>query len=90
MTRYIFTSPVKDAQQWASHCDEFIRLFSPFASELAFYVAADGSNTTALMINIHDMEGLMAFSQTSDHAALRQAVGALDGGERFIEHEPEG
>jgi len=77
MPRIVATHEVKDVKHWASKGDERVEVFSPFATEVVSYVAADGSNQVAVSANIHDMEGMMAFMQTPEAAAAMEADGVL-------------
>src|SRR5262245_18453746 len=47
-------------------------VFSPFGTDVAVYVAADGSDRVAIAANIHDTNGMSAFMQSSE-AASRMA-----------------
>ena len=77
MPRVVGTHAVNDVKHWASKGDERVEAFSPFATEVVSYVAADGSNQVAVSANIHDMEGMMAFMQTPEAAAAMEADGVL-------------
>jgi hypothetical protein len=41
------------------------------------YVATDGSNQVAVSLNVHDMEGGLAFSQSPEAAEGMEAHGVL-------------
>jgi hypothetical protein len=77
MPRGVATHAVKDAKHWASKSDERVEAFAPFATDVVSYVAADGSNQVAISANIHDMEGMMAFMQSSEGAAAMEAHGVI-------------
>ena len=69
MPRIVATHTVEDVKHWASKGDERVEVIGPFATEVVSYVAADGSNQVAVSANVHNMEGMMAFSQTPKAAA---------------------
>lgn len=77
MPRIVATHEVKDVKHWASKGDERVEVIGPFGTELVSYVAADGSNKVAVSVNIHDMEGLMAFMQTPEAAAAMESHGVI-------------
>ncbi|MCK6625388.1 MAG: hypothetical protein L6R45_09450 [Anaerolineae bacterium] len=77
MPRIVATHTVKDVKHWASKGDERVEVIGPFGTELVSYVAADGSNQVAVSVNIHDMEGLMAFMQTPEAAAAMESHGVI-------------
>ena len=76
MPRIIFTHAVEDKHFESYKGKEFANMlsevFSSFGTEVAVYVAADGSNRVAIAANIHDMNGMSAFMQSSE-AASRMA-----------------
>jgi hypothetical protein len=77
MPRIVITHKVKDVKHWASKGDVRVEVFAPFGTEVVSYIAADGSNKVAMSANIHDMEGLIAMSQTPEAAAARESHGVL-------------
>lgn len=77
MPRIVITHEVKDVKHWASKGDVRVEVFAPFGTEVVSYVAADGSKKVAVSANVHDMEGLMAMSQTPEAAAARESHGVL-------------
>jgi hypothetical protein len=77
MPRVVITHPVKDVKHWASKSDERVEIFAPFATEVVSYVATDGSNRVAVSLNVHDMEGGLAFSQSPEAAEGMEAHGVL-------------
>ena len=77
MPRIVITHEVKDVKHWASKGDERVEIIGPFATDIVSYVAADGSNRVALSANIHDMEGMMAMSQTPEAAAAMESHGVI-------------
>jgi hypothetical protein len=64
-------------QHWASKGDERVEFIGPFATEIVSYVAADGSNQVAVSANIHNVEGLMAWMQSSEAAAAFESHGVI-------------
>ena len=77
MPRIVITHEVKDVKHWASKCDVRVGVFAPFGTDVVSYVAADGSNKVAMSANIHDMEGLIAMSQSPEAVAAREAHGVI-------------
>lgn len=77
MPKIVGTHTVEDVKHWASKGHERVEILGQFATEIVSYVAADGSNKVAMSANIHDMEGLIAMSQTPEAAAARESHGVL-------------
>jgi hypothetical protein len=73
----VATNTVQDVQHWASKGDERVEFIGPFATEIVSYVAADGSNQVAVSANIHNVEGLMAWMQSSEAAAAFESHGVI-------------
>jgi hypothetical protein len=73
----VVTHEVKDVKHWASKGDERVEVLAPFGTDIVSYVAADGSNRIAVSANIHDMEGMMAMSQTPESVAMMEAHGVI-------------
>ena len=77
MPRIVVTHEVKDVKHWASKGDERVEVLAPFGTDVVSYVAADGSNRVAVSASIHDMEGMMAMSQTPEAAASMESHGVI-------------
>jgi steroid delta-isomerase-like uncharacterized protein len=77
MPRIVATHTVNDVKHWASKGDERVEIIGPFATEIVSYVAADGSNQVAVSANIHNVEGLMAWMQSSEAAAAFGSHGVI-------------
>lgn len=81
MPRIVITHAVEDKHfnKYKSNkvADRIAEIFAPFGTEVAVYVAADGSNRVAVAANIHDMAGMMAFSQGPEAAANMEADGVI-------------
>lgn len=79
MPKIVITHQVKDVKEWSSKpsMDTLHKAFAPFATDVVAYVAVDGSNQVAVSANIHDMEEMMAFSQTPEAAANMEAGGVI-------------
>jgi len=88
MPRIVATHSVKDVEHWASKGDERVEDLSSFATEIVSYVAADGSNHVAVSANIHDMEALMAYMQSTEAAEHMEAHGVIQPVIMHIEAPP--
>ena len=77
MPRAVATHTVKDVKHWASKHDERVELFASFATDVVSYVATDGSNQVAIALNIHDMEGMIAYRHTPKAAAAEEVQGVI-------------
>lgn len=77
MPRIVITHEVKDVKHWASKGAERVEFIGPFGTEIVSYISADGSNQVAVSANVHNMEGLIAMSQTPEAAAAREAHGVI-------------
>ncbi len=77
MPRIIVTHAVKDVDQWLACRDRTVAAFSPYATDIFFCTIPEGSNNVAISANVHDMEGLMALSQTAEHQAFTEEAGVI-------------
>lgn len=79
MPRIVMTHEVEDVEKWADKpsMDILQKALAPFATEVVAYVAVDGSNQIAVSANVHNMEGMMAFSQTPKAAANMEKGGVI-------------
>mgnify|MGYP003573639091 CR=1 FL=1 len=79
MPRIVITHEVKDVEAWASKpsMDALQGAFAPFATDTVAYTAVDGSNRIAVSANVHDMEGMAAFSSTPEAAANMEKGGVI-------------
>jgi hypothetical protein len=73
----IVTHAVKDVDQWLAYRAKTIEAFAPYASDIFFYTIPEGSNNVAIALNVHDMDGLMAMSQTPEHQAFTEEAGVI-------------
>lgn len=85
MPKVIFTHPVKDVALWVSRHAERVALFSGWGSNLVDHVCADGSNTVALSIDVHDMDAMKSALEGAEIAAAKQAHGVLEPVSMFVE-----
>ena len=79
MPKIVITHEVKDVEAWASKLsmDALQGAFAPFATDTVAYTAVDGSNRVAVSANVHDMEGMTAFSSTPEAAANMELGGVI-------------
>lgn len=77
MTRMIVTHDVKDVEQWLAYRDKAVAAFAPYATDIHFFTIPEGSNNVAVALNVHDMEGLMAATETPEHNALVEESGVI-------------
>ena len=79
MPKIVITHEVKDVEAWASKpsMDALHGAFAPFATDTVAYTAVDGSNRVAVSTNVHDMEGMTAFSSTPEAAANMEMGGVI-------------
>ena len=77
MPRMIVTHAVKDVDQWLACRDKAVEAFAPYATDVFFFTIPEGGNNVAVSLNVHDMEGLMALSQTPEHQAFTEEAGVI-------------
>ena len=81
MARIVITHAVEEKHmnryQSKQHADRISEIMAPFGTDAVVYVAADGSNRVATAVNIHNMAGLMTFSQSPEAAANLEADGVI-------------
>jgi len=79
MPKIVITHQVKDVKEWAAkpNMDILQKAFAPYATEVVAYAAVDGSNQVAVSANVHNMEGMMAFTQTPEAAANMEKGGVI-------------
>lgn len=77
MPRITVTHAVKDVEQWLAYRAKTVEAFTPYATDIFFYTIPEGSNNVAIAMNVHDMEGMMAATQTPEHQALVDAAGVI-------------
>ena len=80
MTRMIVTHAVKDVDQWLACRARTLAAFAPYATDIFFCTIPEGGNNVAISLNVHDMDGLMALSQSPEHQAFTDEAGII--------HEP--
>ena len=79
MPKIVITHEVKDIEAWTSKpsMDALQGAFAPFATDTVAYTAVDGSNRVAVSANVHDIEGMTAFSSTPEAAANMEMGGVI-------------
>lgn len=77
MARMIVTHAVKNVDQWLACRAKAVAAFAPYATDIAFFTIPEGSNNVAIALNVHDMEGMMAMSQTPEHQAFTEEAGVI-------------
>ena len=77
MARMVVTHAVKDVGQWLAYRAKFVEAFAPYATDLVLYTISEGGNNVAIAMNVHDMEGMWAATQTPEHQALTDAAGII-------------
>ena len=77
MPRMLVTHAVKDVEQWVACRAKIVAAFAPYATEVVMYTIPEGGNKVAIALNVHDMEGMMAATQTPQHAALLEEGGVI-------------
>ncbi len=78
MPRVVVTHAVRDRADWASKHAERVAIFAPWGSNAVEYLAADGSNNVAVLVDVHDMAKLQAAINSPEVAAGKQAHGVID------------
>jgi hypothetical protein len=78
MPRIVVTHAVRDRAHWASKHSERVAAFAPWGSNVVEYLAADGSNNVAVLIDVHDMAKMQASLNTPEIAARKEAHGVVD------------
>ena len=77
MPRMLVTHAVKDVEQWVACRAKIVAAFAPYAADVVMYRIPEGGNEVAIALNVHDMEGMMAATQTPKHAALLEEGGVI-------------
>lgn len=77
MARMIVTHAVKDVDLWLSYRDKAIEAFAPYATDIVHFTIPEGGNNVAIALNVHDLDGLMALSQTPEHQAFAEEAGVI-------------
>ena len=79
MPKIVITHPVVDVERWLKGKEERFAAISQFATHVTDHAATDGSNTTAITADVHDMAGLQALlaSPSPELAAQMEAHGVL-------------
>jgi hypothetical protein len=78
MPRVVVTHAVRDRALWASKHSERVAVFAPWGSNVVEYLAADGSNKVAVLIDVHDMAKMQAALNSPEIAAGKQAHGVVE------------
>lgn len=78
MPRLLFEHPVTDAELWGSKHADRVALFAAWGSNVTSYVAADGSNSVVVAVDVHDMEGMEAHLASPEIVAAKQEHGVID------------
>lgn len=77
MARMIVTHAVKNVEQWLAYRAQVREAFAPYATDIFFCTIPEGGNNVAIALNVHDMEGMMAMTQTPKHQALTEEAGVI-------------
>jgi hypothetical protein len=79
MSKIVITHEVKDTNAWASKpsMDALQGALAPFATDIVAYTSVYGSNRVAVSANVHDMDGMTAFSSTPEAAANMERSGVI-------------
>ncbi len=77
MSRMIVTHAVKDVDQWLAYRDQTVEAFAPYATNIFFCTIPEGGNNVAISLNVHDMDGMMAMTETPEHKALVEKAGVI-------------
>lgn len=60
MTKLVITHMVTDVEHWLKFHAERVEQLAGWGSGVQEHVAADGSKTVALTMDVHDMDGMKA------------------------------
>jgi hypothetical protein len=77
MARMIVTHAVKDLDRWLANRARFATAFAPYATDFCLYTMPEGGNNVAVSMTVHDMEGMMAMTQTPQHQAMTEEAGII-------------
>jgi hypothetical protein len=75
MPKIVITHKVVDVERWLRGKAERAAVISAYATQVADYVAMDGSNNIAVTADVHDMAGaqaMMASPSPEDAAAMER------------------
>ncbi len=78
MPKIVVTHAVRDRAHWASKHSERVAAFAPWGSNVVEYLAADGSNNVAVLIDVQDMGKMQAALKSPEIAARKEAHGVID------------
>jgi len=78
MPTVVFTHAVTDRALWASKHSERVSAFAPWGSNVVDYLSADGGNTVALSVDVHDMSAMQAALASPEIAAAKRAHGVIE------------
>ncbi|MFZ1399676.1 MAG: hypothetical protein WAS33_22415 [Candidatus Promineifilaceae bacterium] len=90
MSRMIVTHAVKDVDQWLACRAKALEAFAPYATDIFFCTLPEGGHNVALSLNVHDMEGMMAMTQTPKHQAFSEEAGIIHDPAPVMYFEPAG
>ena len=77
MARMVVTHAVKDVEQWLAYRPRIVEAFAPYATDIFLYTIPEGGNNVAIALNVHDMEGMMALTETPEHKAMVEKAGVI-------------
>ncbi len=77
MSKIIVTHKVEDVAKWKSFDEERSTNMAAFASDVASYIDANGSNSIAVSMTVTDPEGLHAFMQSETCDAIMRKHGVI-------------
>lgn len=78
MPTVVFTHRVSDRDLWASKHSERVAAFASWGSNVIDYLSTDGSNSVAVMADVHDMAGMDAALASPELDAAKRAHGVLE------------
>lgn len=86
MPRVVFTHTVTDPAHWASKHDERVAAFASWGTNVVDYLSADGSQSVAVGVDVHDMDGMQAALASPELAGAKEAHGVIDPVLVHVEH----
>lgn len=87
MPRVVFVHPVSDVDHWASKHSERVDAFKAWGTNVVDYLAADGSDTVSVSIDVHDVDAMMAEMETPEMQAKKDAHGVLEPIMMYVEND---
>ena len=78
MPRVVFTHAVLDPALWASKHSERVTAFASWGKNVVDYLSADGGDTVAVSVDVHDLAAMQAALGSPEIAAAKQAHGVVE------------